>query len=107
MLFRYSALTFNSHRIHYDPSYAIDVEKFPGLVVHGPLMVTSLLHWVSGTVLGNSQRRIQTFMYRNLLPIFVDTEMTLCARVDAAETIEVWIENYKGSQALTGTIYLS
>lgn len=106
-LFRYSALTFNSHRIHYDPLYAQDVEKFPGLVVHGPFTVTTLLRWVTGTLLGSSERRINTFTYRNLLPLFVDQEMTLCARVDAADTIEVWIENHRGSQALSGTMYLN
>ena len=43
MLFRYSALTFNSHRIHYDADYVRDVENYPGLVIHGPLTATLLL----------------------------------------------------------------
>ena len=42
LLFRYSALTFNSHRIHYDRRYVTDVEGYPGLVVHGPLIATLL-----------------------------------------------------------------
>ena len=43
MLFRYSALTFNGHRIHYDRSYVTEVEGYPGLIVHGPLIATLLL----------------------------------------------------------------
>ena len=52
-LFRYSALTFNGHRIHYDRPYAMEVEHYPGLVVHGPLIATLLLFWFgSGPVRG-------------------------------------------------------
>jgi 3-methylfumaryl-CoA hydratase len=47
LLFRYSALTFNGHRIHYDRDYAHDVEGYPGLVVHGPLQATLMLHLLS------------------------------------------------------------
>ena len=43
LLFRYSALTFNGHRIHYDRSYVTEVEGYPGLIVHGPLIATLLL----------------------------------------------------------------
>src|SRR5205814_1281179 len=43
LLFRYSALTFNGHRIHYDRRYVTEVEKYPGLIVHGPLLATLLL----------------------------------------------------------------
>lgn len=47
LLFRYSALTFNSHRIHYDRRYAMEVEGYPGLVVHGPLQATMLIHFAA------------------------------------------------------------
>ena len=43
LLFRYSALTFNGHRIHYDRRYVTEVEGYPGLIVHGPLIATLLL----------------------------------------------------------------
>jgi hydroxyacyl-ACP dehydratase HTD2-like protein with hotdog domain len=43
LLFRYSALTFNGHRIHYDRRYVTEVEGYPGLVVHGPLIATLLM----------------------------------------------------------------
>ena len=48
LLFRYSALTFNGHRIHYDRRYATEVEGYPGLVVHGPLIATLLAIWCGG-----------------------------------------------------------
>ncbi|MBA8841385.1 MaoC family dehydratase N-terminal domain-containing protein [Ochrobactrum sp. RH2CCR150] len=56
LLFRYSALTFNGHRIHYDEAYARDVEFYPGLVIHGPLQATVLLN-LSIAVGGSTPRR--------------------------------------------------
>src|SRR5262249_11989559 len=50
LLFRFSALTFNGHRIHYDRRYAIEVEKYPGLVVHAPLIATLLLDLMRSAV---------------------------------------------------------
>ena len=57
LLFRYSALTFNSHRIHYDAPYAMDVEAYPGLVVHGPLQATLLLN-LAAVLLGRTPQRM-------------------------------------------------
>lgn len=68
LLFRYSAVTFNSHRIHYDDAYATRVEGYPGLVVHGPLIAMLLAESASrqfGKVL-------QSFTYRSSNPLFVD-----------------------------------
>lgn len=66
-LFRYSAVTFNSHRIHYDQRYASEVEGYPTLVVHGPLLATLLAGWIE------KQRKAQltTFDFRNLKPVFL------------------------------------
>jgi len=47
MLFRYSALTFNGHRIHYDRQYVMEVEGYPGLIVHGPLQATLLIEFAA------------------------------------------------------------
>jgi hypothetical protein len=56
LLFRYSALTGNGHRIHYDVSYATEVEHYPGLVVHGPLIATLLVGMVSAEVLAATRQ---------------------------------------------------
>lgn len=70
MLFRYSALTFNSHRIHYDREYAMDVEKYPGLVVHAPLTATLLGNVVARKL---PARRVSDIAFRAQQPLF-DTE---------------------------------
>jgi 3-methylfumaryl-CoA hydratase len=66
MLFRYSALTFNSHRIHYDRRYVTETEGYPGLIVHGPLIATLLMDLLRR----NSDRPLQTFRFRAVSPLF-------------------------------------
>lgn len=66
LLFRFSALTFNAHRIHYDRPYAMNEEGYPGLVVHGPLTAVMLLELVRT----NSTRRVQRFSFRGKAPLF-------------------------------------
>lgn len=66
LLFRFSALTFNGHRIHYDRPYATGVEGYPGLVVHGPLTAVLLLELVRR----NIRRPVRAFSFRGLLPLF-------------------------------------
>ena len=65
-LFRYSALTFNGHRIHYDLAYATEVEGYPGIVVHGPLLAT----WLSLFVARKSGRKLKKFRFRAKRPVF-------------------------------------
>ena len=65
-LFRYSALTFNGHRIHYDRPYATEVEGYPGLVVHGPLLAT----WLSLFASRKSGRELKKFWFRAKNPVF-------------------------------------
>lgn len=76
-LFRYSALTFNGHRIHYDRDYATRVEGYPGLVVHGPLIATllvdHLLRWKPAV-------SIRRFAYRARSPLFDGAPFDLCAK---------------------------
>ena len=66
LLFRYSALTFNGHRIHYDRSYVTEEEGYPGLVVHGPLIATLLVDLVRR----NTDRKMQSFEFKALRPTF-------------------------------------
>ena len=87
LLFRYSALTFNGHRIHYDRAYAVDVEAYPGLVVHGPLQATWLLEYAA-EVFGRPPAR---FSFRGVSPLFDFERFALCAR--QVETgLELWTE---------------
>ncbi len=67
LLFRFSALTFNCHRIHYDRPYAVDVEKYPGLVVHGPLQAVLLMESARRHVSGRQPTR---FEFRGVRPLF-------------------------------------
>jgi hydroxyacyl-ACP dehydratase HTD2-like protein with hotdog domain len=74
LLFRYSALTGNGHRIHYDLDYVTRVERYPGLIVHGPLQAT-LLAGVAAEAAGGS--RLAAFAYRGRRPAFHDRVLTL------------------------------
>lgn len=82
LLFRYSALTFNTHRIHYDQPYATSVEGYPDLVVHGPLMASLLLD-LADRELGPD--RLITFQFRAVAPAFVDQPLTLLGRVEGKQ----------------------
>ena len=78
LLFRYSALTFNGHRIHYDHPYATSVEGYPGLVVHGPLIAT-LLADLAAT---ESGRPIAEFSFRAVSPLFDTAPFAIAGRPD-------------------------
>ena len=77
LLFRFSALTFNTHRIHYDAPYARDVERYRGLVVHGPLMASLLLQ-LAASQLG--ENRLRTFEFRAISPAIAGEELNLLMR---------------------------
>ncbi|CAN0570214.1 unnamed protein product, partial [Laminaria digitata] len=77
LLFRYSALTFNSHRIHYDRPYAVQEEGYPELVVQGPLMATLLLNRAAGEL---GADRLSSFSFRGQAPAFADDALTLVGR---------------------------
>jgi 3-methylfumaryl-CoA hydratase len=81
LLFRYSALTYNGHRIHYDREYATQAEFYPALVVHGPLLATLLLD-----LLHRQQSLVQPrrFEFRALRPAFDTDSLTLCGSAEAA-----------------------
>ncbi len=77
LLFRYSALTFNTHRIHYDLPYARDVERYRGLVVHGPLMASLLLQMAAREL---GENKLTSFSFRAMSPAIVDEPLHLAMR---------------------------
>lgn len=101
LLFRYSALTFNGHRIHYDRRYATQVEGYPGLVVHGPLIATLLVELVRS----NLPAAIVThFEFRAVSPIFDTGSFSVCGKTeDDGTTVRLWAKNSMGALAMTAT----
>ena len=90
-LFRFSALTFNGHRIHYDRPYAETVEHYPGLVVQGPYSAILLLELAAR----RSGRAISAFEFRATGPAFADEPLGLCGR-DLGEAADLWSETPRG-----------
>jgi 3-methylfumaryl-CoA hydratase len=86
LLFRYSALTFNGHRIHYDRDYAIQQEGYRDLVVHGPLIAT-LLAELARTIAG--KRRLSGFTWRGKRPSFCSAPLTLGANCDGPDGLDL------------------
>lgn len=95
LLFRYSALTFNGHRIHYDRRYATEVEGYPGLVFHGPLQATLLLEFATA-IKGRSPT---SFSFRSVHPLFDGVPFRLCAR-DKDAGLHLWIQTADGMQTM-------
>ncbi|MBL8474056.1 MAG: MaoC family dehydratase N-terminal domain-containing protein [Rhodocyclaceae bacterium] len=89
LLFRYSALTFNGHRIHYDHPYVTQVEGYPDLVVHGPLTATLLLEAFRDA---HPQRQVTRFAFRAVGPLFANTAFDLCGRCTAPGTAKLWTD---------------
>jgi 3-methylfumaryl-CoA hydratase len=97
LLFRYSALTFNSHRIHYDLPYASQEEGYPGLVVHGPLQATLLFQLAAQVRDG---RPPDEFSFRSAAPLFAhDPVMLHAGRVEAGR-LELWSTRPDGPAAM-------
>ncbi|MFC2950578.1 MaoC family dehydratase N-terminal domain-containing protein [Marinicaulis aureus] len=99
-LFRFSALTFNSHRIHYDQAYAQGVEHYPGLVVHGPYSATLLMDFFLQNFPG---RCIKSFGFRAKSPLFSDQPFDL--HIDGSgPNYSLWICNDKGVETMSASI---
>lgn len=98
-LFRYSAATFNAHRIHYDMTYTRDVEKYPSLIVHGPMQATMLIEAAKR----HTGQTVRSFRFRGLHPMFHDRDLRLVGRTDPdARAIDLGTatpEGYLGMQA--------
>jgi 3-methylfumaryl-CoA hydratase len=100
MLFRFSALTFNGHRIHYDLDYAKNEEHYAGLIVHGPMQTLLLLDLCRRY----ENRPVRTLDYRALHPVFHDEPMTVNGEPsEDGASAEVWTANAAGSYAMRGT----
>ncbi|MDQ6685715.1 MAG: MaoC family dehydratase N-terminal domain-containing protein [Pseudomonadota bacterium] len=97
LLFRYSALTFNGHRIHYDRRYVTEVEGYPGLVVHGPLIATLLLDLLRRE---RPEARVQAFEFKAVSPLFDIEPFTVCGRPDGAGRYALWARNARGGLAM-------
>lgn len=102
-LFRFSALTFNSHKIHYDRPYAMQQEGYPGLVVHGPLLATLLVDHFQQEY---PSKRITTFDFRAVSPVFDFDEFFVCGDIKAQDAT-LWIEKANGQIAMKSTITYS
>ncbi len=95
LLFRYSALTFNGHRIHYDRPYTTQVEGYPGLVVHGPLQATLLMQFATD-IEGRPPSR---FSFRSQSPLFDGTPLVLHAK-ESDGKLELWTAAQDGPVAM-------
>ncbi len=95
LLLRYSALTFNGHRIHYDRPYATEVELYPGLVVHGPMQATCLARFASRIL----NRPLRSFRFRSLTPLFDTSAFHLHASPSGAG-LRLWTARPDGPVAM-------
>ena len=100
LLFRYSALTFNSHRIHYDRPYATQVEAYPGLIVHGPLIATLLLDLVRREAPSGFVRR---FEFKAVRPSFAGNPLRLRGQPQNNGTVRLWAQDPEGWLAMQAT----
>ncbi len=102
LLFRYSALTFNGHRIHYDHPYVTQVEGYPGLVVHGPLQATLMLDLVRRQ---KPDAKVAQFSFRALSPVFADRAVTVGGR-PSGSNVALWVADDAGQLAMDGNAVL-
>jgi 3-methylfumaryl-CoA hydratase len=101
LLFRYSAVTFNGHRIHYDHPYATQVEGYPGLVVHGPLIATLLVDLMRREMPGVA---LKAFTFRALKPLFDTAAFFTCGLPDpAGRTARLWTRDSEGAMTMEAT----
>ncbi len=102
LLFRFSALTFNSHRIHYDRKWAMEMEGYPGLVVHGPLTTTLLVDFARDQ---NPGRRIAAYATQARAPLFDTAPFELRGR-PTATGCECWAVTPEGTVAMSAEVEL-
>ena len=98
LLFRYSALTMNSHRIHYDRTYVTEVEKYPGLLVHGPLTFTLLLDLFRRE---NTDKTLKSFSVRAVSPIYDTHDFVVEGSPDGENAATLWALNHEGRLAMS------
>lgn len=99
LLFRYSALTFNGHRIHYDRRFVTEVEGYPGLVVHGPLQATLLLDLLRHAL---PEADVARFEFRAIRPVFDLHPFFACGQPQPdGKSHALWIRDHEGAAAMT------
>jgi 3-methylfumaryl-CoA hydratase len=105
LLFRFSALTFNTHRIHYDRRYATHVEGYAGLVVHGPLIATLLLDLLQTHV---TSERVRRFHFKATRPTFDTSDfLVFGAPADGDDHFKLWSTDNDGARAVEAEAWVS
>ncbi len=105
LLFRYSALTFNGHRIHYDRAYANEVESYPGLVVHGPLLATYLLELFADN---HPAATVSRFSFKAVKPVFDTGPFQVCGnKPDKEGNVTLWIADSDGNLCMEAQAQLA
>lgn len=102
LLFRYSALTYNGHRIHYDRDYAVNTEFYPALLVHGPLLATLLAELVAKNI---PDAQMETFAFRAQRPSFDTDKFTVCGKRDG-DALSLWTCSHDGFVGMTASVKL-
>ena len=101
LLFRYSALTFNGHRIHYDRRYVTGVEGYPGLIVHGPLIATLLLDLLRRQL---PDAEVDRYEFRAVRPTFDTNHFFVCGEPQAdGKTFRLWAKDHEGWLTMDAT----
>ena len=101
LLFRYSALTFNGHRIHYDRKYVTEVEGYPGLIVHGPMVATLLLDLLRHQM---PQAQVERYEFRAVRPVFDIHHFHVCGEPQAdGRSISLWAKDHEGWLTMEAT----
>ena len=105
LLFRYSALTFNGHRIHYDRQYVTEVEGYPGLIVHGPLIATLLMDLLRRNQPG---ARVLRFEFKAVRPTFdIHTFSVHGQPSPDGKTVHLWGRDHEGWLTMDATATLA
>ena len=105
LLFRYSALTFNGHRIHYDRKYATEVEGYPGLIVHGPLIATLLMDLLRRQ---QPEARVLRFEFKAVRPTFDTHAFSVHGQPSAdGKTVHLWGRDHEGWLTMDATATLA
>ncbi len=102
LLMRYSALTFNGHRIHYDRSYAVEEEGYPGLVVHGPLIATLLMEALSRA---HPDRTVRRFEFKAVSPLFDTAPFSVNGKL-TGDIADLWARGPQGQLAMRASAVL-
>ena len=104
LLFRYSALTFNGHRIHYDRPYVTQVEGYPGLIVHGPLIATLLMDLLRRQM---PEAEVASFHFKAVWPTFDQHPLQVNGALQAdGKTVKLWAQDHAGWLTMDATAIL-